>query len=91
MEAFFCTRISGDVSNEVSPTEVATENVEREDTYCTMTNDENQIDTTITDLFVCPINVPEQTSYIPMQVSNAAAVADHDEKCFAWFPAWKMK
>jgi len=73
--------MSGDASKEVSPTGVAAENVERGDTYCTITNDENQI--------VCPINVPEQTPYILMQV-DTAAVAVH-ERCIAWCPPSKMK
>ena len=53
LEDLFCTGMSGDVSK-VSPTEAAAENDERKDTYCTMTNRENQIDIS-TEMFVCPI------------------------------------
>ncbi len=84
-EDLFCTRVSGDAVSKVPPRmEVAAENVEHEgDAYCTMTNDENQIDAS-------PINVPEQTPpYIPTEVSNAA-VAVH-EKRSTWFPTCKMK
>jgi hypothetical protein len=45
---------------------------------------------TSTEMIVCPINVPDQTPYIPMREISIAPVAIHEKRC-AWFPACKMK
>jgi hypothetical protein len=82
--------MSGHVLSKVPPTEIATENLEPQDTH--YTNDENQIDSS-TEMFVCPINAPDQTPYIPSTIHqiSIAAVALHERRCCAWFPACKMK
>jgi hypothetical protein len=89
LEDLFCTRMSEDASK-VPPTEIAAENLEPQDTIdFTNEDDENQMDTS-TELFVCPINVPHQTPYIPMREISIAPVAIHEKRC-AWFPACNMK
>ena len=68
LEDLFCTRTSGDESK-MPPTEVEAENILQEE----FNNDEDDGigEASTAEMFVCPINVPQQTPYVPLEVSIA--------------------